>query len=70
MVRLWDRRSMSIVKEINAHTEPVTSVCVCPTDDAKLLTNSRDNSLQLLDLRTYESLGTLRSKKIVASNAC
>ncbi|KAJ3167917.1 hypothetical protein HDU88_001864 [Geranomyces variabilis] len=56
-VRVWDTRSKSLVKEISVHFGQVTGVTMHPTQNA-LLTTSRDNTLKLIDLNTYQTLAT------------
>ncbi|KAF0691903.1 Aste57867_16942 [Aphanomyces stellatus] len=56
-VRFWDARTKNPVHELNdLHADQITSVSFT-RDGTKVLTNSRDNTLQLLDTRTYEVLG-------------
>ncbi|GLE11624.1 hypothetical protein PINS_up024159 [Pythium insidiosum] len=59
-VRFWDARSKQPLRELSGlHADQVTSVSFS-RDGNRLLTNSRDNTLQLLDTRTFESVVTLR----------
>nr|CAG8494887.1 14529_t:CDS:10 [Entrophospora candida] len=58
-LRFWDVKSGKDIKELtNIHLGQITSVCLSP-DRTKVLTNSRDNSLKLIDLRTYQIEQTL-----------
>eukprot|EP00936_MAST-01D_sp_MAST-1D-sp1_P000136 g136.t1 len=62
-VRLWDVRAHSArpVTEITtAHSGPVTSAVFHPCSGQQLLTNSRDNSLCLIDMRgSFEPIASL-----------
>ncbi|SAL97384.1 hypothetical protein, partial, partial [Absidia glauca] len=50
-LRLWDVKSGNGIKDLNGvHTDQITSVCVSP-DGSSVLTNSRDNTLKIVDLR-------------------
>ncbi|OQR96853.1 hypothetical protein ACHHYP_13212 [Achlya hypogyna] len=56
-VRFWDARTKAPVHELgDVHSDQITSVSYAK-DGVSLLTNSRDNSLKLLDARTYGVLG-------------
>ncbi|KAF9439237.1 hypothetical protein BGZ76_007438 [Entomortierella beljakovae] len=60
-LRFWDARSGNCVKEMTGiHMEQITSVCPSP-DGTQILTNSRDNTLRLLDIRTYETVSVLHA---------
>ncbi|EXX54110.1 Asc1p [Rhizophagus irregularis DAOM 197198w] len=60
-LRFWDVRSGKDIKELTGiHLGQITSVSVSP-DGAKVLTNSRDNTLKIVDLRTYDVEQTLHS---------
>ena len=62
-VRLWDVRAHSArpVTEITtAHSGPVTSAVFQPCSGQQLLTNSKDNSLCLIDMRgSFEPIASL-----------
>ncbi|GAB5591196.1 hypothetical protein Unana1_06096 [Umbelopsis nana] len=59
-VRLWDTRTGNGIKELTGlHTGQITSVSVSP-DGSKLLTNSRDNTLHIIDLRMYRVIRTFQ----------
>ncbi|CAG8495395.1 18414_t:CDS:10 [Acaulospora morrowiae] len=60
-LRFWDVRSGKDIKELTGiHLGQITSVSVSP-DGSKVLTNSRDNTLKLVDLRTYDVEQTLHA---------
>ncbi|KAG0293148.1 hypothetical protein BGZ98_002307 [Dissophora globulifera] len=60
-VRFWDARSGNCVKEVTGiHLGQITSVCPS-SDGTQILTNSRDNTLRILDVRTYETLSVLHA---------
>ncbi|KAF9912464.1 hypothetical protein EC991_010551 [Linnemannia zychae] len=60
-VRFWDARSGNCVKEVTGiHMGQITSVCPS-TDGSQILTNSRDNTLRILDVRTYETVSVLHA---------
>ncbi|KAJ3124261.1 hypothetical protein HK098_001271 [Nowakowskiella sp. JEL0407] len=62
-VRLWDTRTANLIKEITGiHSGQVTSIDVS-NDDKYVLTTSRDNTLRLLDLRTFETIGIFSHEK-------
>ncbi|KAJ0403241.1 hypothetical protein ATCC90586_001648 [Pythium insidiosum] len=59
-VRFWDARSKQPLQElVGLHTDQVTSVSFS-RDGTRLLTNSRDNTLRVVDTRTFESVVALR----------
>jgi autophagy-related protein 16 len=58
MVRFWDAKTGECVHEISdAHAGQVTSVQYS-TDGQYVLSASRDNTLKIIDVRTYEVLKT------------
>mmetsp|Transcript_3308 Transcript_3308/g.7193 ORF Transcript_3308/g.7193 Transcript_3308/m.7193 type:complete len:599 (+) Transcript_3308:472-2268(+) len=60
-LRFWDVRSGERSAEIaGIHEGGVTSVQFSPTDNTKLLTNGRDSTLKLVDVRTCTTVQTLR----------
>ncbi|KAF8949489.1 hypothetical protein BGZ47_000030 [Haplosporangium gracile] len=60
-LRFWDARSGNCVKEVTGiHMGQITSVCPS-TDGSQILTNSRDNTLRILDVRTYETVSVLHA---------
>ncbi|KAI1311954.1 hypothetical protein EDD11_003234 [Mortierella claussenii] len=60
-LRVWDARSGNCVKEVTGiHLGQITSVCPS-ADGTQILTNSRDNTLRILDVRTYETLTVLHA---------
>ncbi|CAG8500555.1 6832_t:CDS:10 [Funneliformis caledonium] len=60
-LRFWDVRSGKDIKELTGiHLGQITSVSVSP-DGSKVLTNSRDNTLKIVDLKTYEVEQTLHA---------
>lgn len=60
VVRFWDSRSKQLSHEVNdLHCDQVTSVSFA-RDGNRLLTTSRDNTLRLIDTRTFESVMTLQ----------
>ncbi|KAF9145474.1 hypothetical protein BGX30_008691 [Mortierella sp. GBA39] len=60
-LRFWDARSGNCVKEVTGiHMGQITSVCPS-TDGSQILTNSRDNTLRILDMRTYETVSVLHA---------
>ena len=77
-VRLWDVRADSsrpFAELTSVHSEAVTSVAFDPCGGRTLLTNSRDNSLALVDMRnTFEPVATFRAAEYRVpynwSNAC
>lgn len=60
-LRFWDARSGNCVKEVaGIHLGQITSVCPS-SDGSQILTTSRDNTLRILDVRTYETLSVLHA---------
>jgi len=60
-LRLWDVRTGNGIKELTGiHLGQITSLSISP-DGSKILTNSRDNTLKLTDLRMYEVSNTFQS---------
>ncbi|CAM9355100.1 unnamed protein product [Discosporangium mesarthrocarpum] len=60
-LRFWDLRSGSRSHCVSSiHTDQVTSVQFSLGSSNLLLTNSRDNTLKLVDTRTYEAITCLR----------
>lgn len=58
-IRLWDSRSGNQIREIiGNHSAQITGVQMFP-DLTKFLTTSRDNTLKIFDVRTYEPLLTI-----------
>ncbi|CAG8474153.1 5890_t:CDS:10 [Paraglomus brasilianum] len=61
-LRFWDVRSGKDIKEMTGiHLGQITSVSVSP-DGSKVLTSSRDNTLKIVDLRSYEVVQTLHAE--------
>ncbi|KAF9167309.1 hypothetical protein DFQ27_009856 [Actinomortierella ambigua] len=61
-LRFWDARSGNCVKEVTGiHLGQITSVCPS-SDGTQILTNSRDNTLRIIDVRTYETLSVLHAE--------
>eukprot|EP01125_Pyxidicula_operculata_P005391 TRINITY_DN1922_c0_g1_i1.p1 TRINITY_DN1922_c0_g1~~TRINITY_DN1922_c0_g1_i1.p1 ORF type:complete len:535 (-),score=94.98 TRINITY_DN1922_c0_g1_i1:31-1635(-) len=59
-LRFWDIKSGECIHDIsNLHSGQITSVSLCP-DGYSVLTNARDNTLKVIDIRTYETLKTLK----------
>ncbi|KAH9110831.1 hypothetical protein LEN26_013617 [Aphanomyces euteiches] len=64
-VRFWDARTKNPVHEMpDLHADQITSVSFTK-DGTKLLTNSRDNSLNLLDTRMFDKLSTFTAPSYV-----
>ena len=60
-LRFWDARSGNCVKEVQGiHLGQITSVCPSP-EGTQILTASRDNTLRIVDVRTYETLSVLHA---------
>ncbi|KAJ1548375.1 hypothetical protein HK096_002032, partial [Nowakowskiella sp. JEL0078] len=53
-IRVWDTRTGNMVREVTGvHSGQVTSVDMSP-DSNYVLTTARDNTMKLMDVRTYE----------------
>ncbi|KAL0097621.1 autophagy protein 16 [Phycomyces blakesleeanus] len=53
-IRVWDTRTGNGIKDMTGlHTSQITSVCMSP-GGSTVLTNSRDHTLKIIDLRMYE----------------
>ena len=62
ILRVWDTRSDECVREVkDIHSNQICAVQSSP-DRRLLLTMSRDNTLQVVDSRTYLPLQTLRDE--------
>jgi len=61
-LRLWDSRNGDCIRNLVFHTGNITSVSVSP-DNRYILTNSRDNSLSLIDMNTFQVIHKLSHKK-------
>ncbi|KAL1934483.1 hypothetical protein VTP01DRAFT_6665 [Rhizomucor pusillus] len=60
-LRLWDTRTGNGIKEMaGMHTGQITSVSVAP-GASNVLTNSRDNTLKIIDLRMYDVVATFQA---------
>jgi len=70
-LRFWDARQGDAAHEVHAvHQQQVTSVSLSPLGN-QILTNSRDNTLKLLDLRSFEVVHSFKSPGYhVGSNWC
>jgi len=60
-VRFWDVKNGECVHEADVHSGQVTSVDVSP-DGEYVLSNSRDNTLELLDIRSYTPVHTFSAE--------
>lgn len=59
-LRLWDTKSGELIHLLDeVHTNQITSVSMS-MDGSKVLTNSRDNTLKIVDIRTHEILMTFK----------
>jgi len=52
-VRIWDLRASKLERENKFHTSPITAIIAMPNQN-EVLTNSRDNSLKLIDIRMMD----------------
>jgi len=60
-VRFWDVKTGDAVRDVSGiHENQITSVCLSP-DGRSVLTNCRDNTLKVIDVRTYEVQSTFRA---------
>lgn len=69
-LRLWDLRSQrqhNII--LTTHSQPITSVTLLQSDQTTLLTNSRDNTLKLIDLRMLKEISTVTHEKYMCSTS-
>ncbi|XP_063903689.1 U5 small nuclear ribonucleoprotein 40 kDa protein-like [Zophobas morio] len=51
-ITVWDIRNQEIIYTLNGHSDAVTGLALSP-DGSYLLSNSRDNSLRIWDVRPY-----------------
>jgi len=59
-LRFWDTKSKDLIHELsNIHSGQITSVSTS-IDTNYILTNSRDNTIKVIDVRTYEVIQTYR----------
>ncbi|KAJ3327653.1 hypothetical protein HDU76_011377 [Blyttiomyces sp. JEL0837] len=57
-LRVWDTRSGNLSREVSGlHSGQITSVNLSPNRNL-LLTTSRDNTMKLIDIRTYEPVAS------------
>ncbi|KAH9251693.1 hypothetical protein BASA81_010363, partial [Batrachochytrium salamandrivorans] len=57
-LRIWDARTGNNIREITGiHSGQITNVEILP-NSLQILTTSRDNTLQVLDVRTYKAVAT------------
>ncbi|GBG83408.1 hypothetical protein CBR_g37122 [Chara braunii] len=72
-LRFWEMKNGVLVNEVPAHSRAITSVSVSQ-GGTSILTNGRDNVLNVFDLRTFEARCTLRAPGYLApsnwSRAC
>jgi len=60
MIRVWDSKTGECISEIDGiHTDRITSLAISP-DGCQILTNSRDNSLKVISIFTYEVEASIR----------
>lgn len=76
-IRLWDLKTNSLQREIkNVHRACITCIAVAPggTGTTRILTGSRDNSIALIDSRSFMEISRFRDLKFrvgsVYSRAC
>ncbi|GBG72542.1 hypothetical protein CBR_g12113 [Chara braunii] len=72
-LRFWEMKNGVLVNEVPAHSRAITSISVSQ-GGTSILTNGRDNVLNVFDLRTFEARCTLRAPGYLApsnwSRAC
>ena len=69
-IKIWSVKGQCLIKELpEIHDEAITSVKYMP-DGNQILTNSRDNTLKLIDIRTFNVVKTLRSEDYSNGNDC
>jgi len=62
-LRFWDSKTGECGRELTGlHTAQITSVSISP-DGRSVLTNSRDNTLKLVDIRTFDVLHTFSNEE-------
>lgn len=67
-VRVWSVRDHKLIKEIkDSHDDCITALQYMP-DSNQIITNSRDNTLKLIDTRTFEVLHTFEHENYTNSN--
>ncbi|KAI9101200.1 WD40-repeat-containing domain protein [Phlyctochytrium arcticum] len=58
-IRLWDSRTGSLIRELTGvHYGQITSVVTSPTENV-IMTTSRDNTLKIIDMNTFQVRGIL-----------
>jgi len=63
-VKFWDVRTGESVKSLDKlHEQSVTSINFSQQDGHYLLTNSRDDSMHIIDMRTFKKILTLSDSK-------
>lgn len=59
-LRIWDMKNGEPIRDMdNLHSQQITSVSLAP-DGRSYLTNSRDNTLKLIDNRTWDEVVTFK----------
>lgn len=62
-LRVWDLKSNDCLQDIDGiHENQITSVCTTP-DGTCLLTNGKDNTLKIVDIRTFEVRSTFKHEE-------
>lgn len=58
VLRIWDLSNSTPIKELkDIHTDAITSVALMP-DGNRILTNSMDNTLKIIDIRTNKIINS------------
>lgn len=69
-IRLYDTRAQRQVNTIpTTHTQPLTSVSLLQSDQITLLTNSRDNTLKLIDIRMFKETLSITHDKYMCGTS-
>jgi autophagy-related protein 16 len=61
-IRAWDLRAGNVARETKVHNGLITAVFDTPNQN-EILTNSRDNTLKLVDIRTMDVVQTFSAPK-------
>jgi autophagy-related protein 16 len=61
-IRAWDLRAGNVARETKVHNGLITAVFDTPNQN-EILTNSRDNTLKLVDIRTMDVVQTFSSRR-------
>ncbi len=67
-IRFWNIRDHSLMREIKGiHDDSISSIKYLP-DTNQIITNSRDNTLKIIDARMFDVVKTIESDNYYNTN--